>query len=204
MRSHSSGRGNCGHPISTIDTVRWYICAPSKDEVGHVPGEAERRRFQTTVVVVSERCDTASESPWVAAVLNATRIMRLTDATGGTHEASRLLLDALPTFAHTSVERKALNGTPDALSALTCQETAVLRALLDGECAKQIARRTGRSVSTVRTHIRSILSKLSVHSQLQATAMARRALSAESNGHRAVDGDQHGPLVNFDDSEGLR
>jgi DNA-binding NarL/FixJ family response regulator len=58
---------------------------------------------------------------------------------------------------------------------LTPREQQVLAALVDGESAVAIAERATVSEATVRTHIKSVLSKLGVGSQLQAVARARRA-----------------------------
>jgi DNA-binding NarL/FixJ family response regulator len=58
---------------------------------------------------------------------------------------------------------------------LTRREQAVLSALVQGEPAAAIAARAVVSEATVRTQIRSLLTKLGVGSQLQAVARARRA-----------------------------
>ncbi|HET8614200.1 MAG TPA: response regulator transcription factor [Actinomycetales bacterium] len=58
---------------------------------------------------------------------------------------------------------------------LTPREEEVLAALVDGEPAVAIAERATVSEATVRSHIRSVLTKLGVGSQLQAVAQARRA-----------------------------
>lgn len=58
---------------------------------------------------------------------------------------------------------------------LTPREEEVLAALVDGEPAVAIAERATVSEATVRSHIRSVLTKLGVGSQLQAVARARRA-----------------------------
>jgi DNA-binding NarL/FixJ family response regulator len=58
---------------------------------------------------------------------------------------------------------------------LTPREEEVLAALVDGEPAVAIAGRATVSEATVRSHIRSVLTKLGVGSQLQAVAKARHA-----------------------------
>ena len=58
---------------------------------------------------------------------------------------------------------------------LTARQAAVLVAIIEGQAAEQIAARQNMSESTVRTHIRGILQKLGVNSQLAAVALARRA-----------------------------
>jgi len=59
--------------------------------------------------------------------------------------------------------------------ALTAKEQAVLAALIEGSSAEQIARQTFVSLSTVRSQIAAVLSKLGVNSQLSAVAAARAA-----------------------------
>jgi two-component system nitrate/nitrite response regulator NarL len=58
---------------------------------------------------------------------------------------------------------------------LTPREREVLRSLTEGMRAEEIAEDSFVAVSTVRTQIRSILSKLGVSSQIAAVAMAHRA-----------------------------
>jgi DNA-binding NarL/FixJ family response regulator len=58
---------------------------------------------------------------------------------------------------------------------LTQREGEVLRALVKGRAAEEIAASDGVSVTTVRAQIRAVLQKLGVNSQLAAVALARRA-----------------------------
>jgi two-component system nitrate/nitrite response regulator NarL len=58
---------------------------------------------------------------------------------------------------------------------LTPREREVLAALIDGKSAEQIASDDHVSLTTVRTHIRSVLAKLEVRSQLAAVALAKSA-----------------------------
>lgn len=58
---------------------------------------------------------------------------------------------------------------------LTPREATTLALLVDGRAAEAIAAETYVSLATVRSHIRSILGKLGVNSQLAAVALARRA-----------------------------
>ena len=57
-----------------------------------------------------------------------------------------------------------------AVDGLTPREQHVLALLVDGLDTQQIVKRLGVSQSTVRTHVQNILSKLGVHSRLQAVA----------------------------------
>jgi two-component system, NarL family, nitrate/nitrite response regulator NarL len=57
---------------------------------------------------------------------------------------------------------------------LTPRELEVLEMLAQGAGGGEIARRLGVSPNTVRTHVQGILSKLQVHSRLEAAAFAVR------------------------------
>ncbi len=58
---------------------------------------------------------------------------------------------------------------------LTERQLEILRLIADGLPAKVISVRLGLCETTVRNHIRGILSRLGCHSQLEALATARRA-----------------------------
>jgi DNA-binding NarL/FixJ family response regulator len=58
---------------------------------------------------------------------------------------------------------------------LTAREREVLAYLMEGVAAEEIAERTFVALATVRSHIRAILTKLAVNSQLAAVAAARHA-----------------------------
>lgn len=59
------------------------------------------------------------------------------------------------------------------LERLTPREKEVLRLMAEGISSREIAGRLGISYTTVRTHIRSLGSKLGVHSKLEAIVKAR-------------------------------
>ncbi|TMB47300.1 MAG: response regulator transcription factor [Chloroflexi bacterium] len=59
------------------------------------------------------------------------------------------------------------------LEKLTVREKEVLRLMAEGTSSRDIAGRLGISYTTVRTHIRSLGSKLGVHSKLEAIVKAR-------------------------------
>jgi DNA-binding NarL/FixJ family response regulator len=71
---------------------------------------------------------------------------------------------------HVAEEDEALRR----LGTLSQRELAVLTALADGRPSPDIAASLGISTSTVRTHIRSILRKLDVNTQLRAAVMVYR------------------------------
>jgi DNA-binding NarL/FixJ family response regulator len=62
---------------------------------------------------------------------------------------------------------------------LTPREKQVLRLLAEGAASRDIASRLGISYTTVRTHIRSLGSKLGVHSKLEAIIKARELALVE-------------------------
>src|SRR5438128_704463 len=59
------------------------------------------------------------------------------------------------------------------LERLTPREKEVLRLMAEGHPSRSIAEELGISYTTVRTHIRSLGSKLAVHSKLEAIVKAR-------------------------------
>ena len=65
------------------------------------------------------------------------------------------------------------------LERLTPREKEVLRLMADGMPSREIATRLGISYTTVRTHIRSLGSKLGVHSKLEAIVKARELALVE-------------------------
>ena len=61
------------------------------------------------------------------------------------------------------------------LDRLTPRERDVLQLLVDGETTSGIARGLGVSENTVRSHVQNLMSKMQVHSRLQAVSLATRA-----------------------------
>lgn len=68
---------------------------------------------------------------------------------------------------------------------LTSREREVLELLVEGAGGSRIAEHLQISPNTVRTHVQSILTKLQVHSRLEATAVAVR--HGLVNGHRPAE-----------------
>ena len=66
------------------------------------------------------------------------------------------------------------------LKFLTHREWEVLRCIMDGLSTQQMADRLGVQRGTVRTHVQNLLTKLSVHSRLQAAAMMTAHASEET------------------------
>ena len=65
------------------------------------------------------------------------------------------------------------------LERLTPREKEVLRMMAEGTSSREIASKLGISYTTVRTHIRSLGSKLGVHSKLEAIVKAREMALVE-------------------------
>lgn len=86
--------------------------------------------------------------------------------------ASRGALAVHPELLRKLVDR---NGVPEQrLPDLTKREQEVLQMLAAGLDAQMIAREMSISVNTCRGHVKSLLSKLGAHSQLEAVAIAMR------------------------------
>lgn len=65
------------------------------------------------------------------------------------------------------------------LERLTPREKEVLRLMAEGTASRDIAKKLGISYTTVRTHIRSLGSKLGVHSKIEAIVKARELALVE-------------------------
>lgn len=76
---------------------------------------------------------------------------------------------------HWQEERAAVSELLDRLDRLTAREAEVLGQLMDGHQVRQIAENSVVSEATVRTQVKSILSKLEVTSQIGAVGLAHHA-----------------------------
>jgi DNA-binding NarL/FixJ family response regulator len=83
-----------------------------------------------------------------------------------------VLAELLPRLA---AERRAADDAEKRLGLLTPREREVLGLMAEGCRSDAIAARLFISPPTVRTHAQNILSKLGVHSQLEAVALAAKA-----------------------------
>lgn len=84
--------------------------------------------------------------------------------------ARGLMLITPRTIATLLAKRRAIDSQ---LESLTVREKEVLTLLAEGLSSRSVAARLGISYTTVRTHIRSLGSKLGVHSKLEAIVKAR-------------------------------
>jgi DNA-binding NarL/FixJ family response regulator len=65
-----------------------------------------------------------------------------------------------------------LTPAPDPLSVLTARERQVLDCMVNGLSRAEIAARLNVSGNTVRTHTQNLISKLGVHTSLEAVTLA--------------------------------
>ena len=77
-------------------------------------------------------------------------------------------------IAQARANRELEEGRSDPFRDLTPREDEVLRLMISGHRATDIARAEFVAISTVRTHIRAVLTKLGVGSQVEAVALARQ------------------------------
>jgi len=111
---------------------------------------------------------------WVppgAAVEDLVAVVRLVAGGGGTYSPRHL--GAVLRALWADVEQS--DQVADRLASLTERERHVLRLLVEGLAAREIAGRMALSVNTVRTHTRRTFRKLGVHHRLEAVRVARSA-----------------------------
>jgi DNA-binding NarL/FixJ family response regulator len=95
---------------------------------------------------------------------------------GALDEASRAdLVRRIQRAADDLVRRGPVDGSAssgdDRLRFLTARELQVLGAIADGASTSEIGTRLGLSTNTVRSYVKAILSKLGVHSRLEAVTV---------------------------------
>lgn len=149
---------------SGLDLIRPLIGTGAR--VVMVTGVADRARLGTcieagAVGVVSKATEFSVLIDTVRRAIDGAPVM---DA-----EERQTLLEAARQRRRTDHDRLA------PFDALSPKEQAVLVHLLAGESAETIAEKSFVSLATVRSHIRAILLKLGVNSQLAAVALARNA-----------------------------
>ena len=75
--------------------------------------------------------------------------------------------------------RTILSPTDDLLQKLTPRERQVLQRIVAGQSTGQMAREMNLAMSTLRSHIGRVLSKLGAHSRVQAAAIASRGSAVD-------------------------
>ena len=164
-----------------IDVVTLDLRLGGED--GLLVGRQLRERWPyLAIVVVSAAADDDRVSEavqmgvlgWVAkqGSIEALLIAVRGAARGEIHLPAALLTQLL---VSQSTQGRPSTPEADAIARLTARELEVLRALMEGLSRNEIGAMLHISPNTVRTHIRTILRKLNVHSALAAVALARRA-----------------------------
>jgi DNA-binding NarL/FixJ family response regulator len=102
----------------------------------------------------------------------------LVDAVRGVHAGEMWVDRALLGQAMPALLARMLTPPPDPLAALTKREREVLDLMIAGLGRAEIARRLQVSDNTARTHTQNLITKLGVHSSLEAVTLALRG------GHR--------------------
>ena len=110
----------------------------------------------------------ASKAEGFAGVLDQIRRARNGETTTPITEKAQLL-------AELAAHRRAEDRRKAPFEALSARERDVLRQIVEGKQAAAIAKTSFVSLATIRTQIRSILTKLDVTSQVAAVALARQA-----------------------------
>jgi DNA-binding NarL/FixJ family response regulator len=108
----------------------------------------------------------------------------------GMEEAARLaVLDRIESVV---ASLQVLAGAPASpartvpLVGLTLRERQVLGLLVEGTSTSGMAKRLGISTATIRSHVKSLLAKLGVHSRIEAVALIR-TIQARSPGPHDAD-----------------
>ena len=158
---------------------------------GEAEGLAALINDQKDMKVVGH-AGTVAESVGLAAELKPDLVLidfRLTDGTGA--DAATAIRQLRPEtklifltredsdaarFAQLLNSRREIEAQ---LEKLTAREKEVLRLMAEGIASRDIASKLGISYTTVRTHIRSLGSKLGVHSKLEAIVKARELALVE-------------------------
>ena len=144
-------------------------------------GELRAANSQATVLVLTASTERgvharAVEAGAAGVLHKSARIKDVIEAVKHLEEGKALLSpNELGELLRLAVQQHAQDREArQAIEQLTPREREVLQALADGLSDKEIAERMYVGTGTVRNHVASILSKLGVHSRLQAVVFAAR------------------------------
>lgn len=168
-----------------VDVVVLGMDSPDWDPLAFLRGTV--RRFPDTATVAMSGHEDPS---WVATTLAAGAVswvpksigtrelaaVVVAAASGESFVPPRLLRQVLRQVTTSSVQ----GDSENVFKKLTGREREILEQATDGLSREEIAAELGVSVNTVRTHIQRILTKLGVHTTLEAVALVLRERSRRS------------------------
>lgn len=134
--------------------------------VPELPASVHRLAAVTVLVADRARSEQRMPPPWHHAVV--------VDARQPLQDQLQAVSHALDRFARRRAAVDPMSTESARVASLTHRESQILDALMAGASADAIAVALVVSLPTVRTHIRAILTKLGVSSQLAAVAIACR------------------------------
>ena len=117
----------------------------------------------------------AGVNGWLPKMIDTSHLVA---AIRGVHAGEMWVDRALLGRAMPALLTRILTPPPDPLAVLTKREREVLDCMIAGLSRSEVARRLKVSDNTVRTHTQNLISKLGVHSSLEAVTLALRS------GHR--------------------
>ena len=156
--------------------------APVTAETGRLLRTIHAARPAAHTVVLTDRRDTAhavaaareGAAGWVPKASSVEHLLGVLRAVGQGHayyppRQLGAVLQMLRADVRTARDQR------ERLGVLSRREREVLLRMIDGKPVSQIAAESLVSANTVRTHVRSILTKLGVHTRLEAVRIARIA-----------------------------
>jgi len=152
--------------IDGVISVMAFTCGPDSVMVDTISRRAHALKRPFMNLVLDEHGSSAGMITRLEAFVDMLNRQRAAQAAAGEIVMPTDLLIGLVADGRRS-------QTP-AVTALTQRELELLQLLAVGQTSETIAQQLSISQFTVRTHIRNMLSKLGVHSRLEAVAMALR------------------------------
>jgi DNA-binding NarL/FixJ family response regulator len=169
----------CVHAIAEHqpDACLLDLCLPGREDGLHVMQAIRAVHPRTLVLILSGIADPLTLSR--AIQLGVAGIVRKDQSVDKIAAALEQVVAGEPAF-QTDLVRDVVQHLADKPQRepweyLTTRETEVLRRIAAGESTKQMARSMGIAASTVRTYAQNVLTKLGVHTRLEASAIAVRA-----------------------------
>ena len=151
------------------DTCVLEVRLPETADGLHLINEIRDRFPDTAVVVTSDASDPSTVAK--ARDLGVKGFLAKSRSVSEVADALYQIASGRPVFdpvPHTASHR-------DPSFVLTPREAEVLRRIAAGQSTRQMASEMNIAISTLRTYIKNVFTKIGVHSRLEAAAVARRA-----------------------------